>query len=186
MKRAITTIAIMALVIVCGYFSSACNSTVDTASSMTVVETTSAEDVEATPIVVETTSVKVAENEVCPEIAPESSHETVIMRDIEEATYRIWLPGDKPQTRWRCSKEVSNTFMLTEGTAVVEYNGILSSGIPDETGTVYVLANLASVSAIREICWSSELKGANKVVVCDISTYDTWFREFIERRIKTA
>ena len=179
-NKTLTTIVIIAMVLICGYFASACSAV--TASPM-VVETNAVDDVGVvTPMVVETTSVD-AEKQVYPEIVPESSVETMIMRDIEEAKYYVWLPGDKPQTRWRRSKEVSNTFMLNEGTAVVEYNGILASGIPDETGTVYVLANLASVSAIREVCWSSELQGASRVVVCDISTYDSWFREFVERRM---
>lgn len=176
-NRTITTIAIMALVLICGYFASACSISKETPS----VPTTEPAE-ETTAIIDDMTEESFSG--IYPEVIPESSHETVILSDIEEAVYHVWLPGDKPQTRWRRSKEVSNTFMLTEDTAIVEYNGILSSGMPDETGTVYVLANLASVSAIREVCWAAELKGACRVVVCDISTYDEWFDKFVERRAK--
>lgn len=178
-NRTLTTIAIIAMVLICGYFASACSAT--TASSMTSVDdvvvstTTSVED-----------SAEDAENVICPEIVPESSQETIILKDIMSSEYAVWLPGELPQTRWKRSRLTETEMVLSYKTAIVDGNCIISFGCPDDERTVYLLANLASVHAVREVCSDAELKGAERVVVCDISTYSTWFRDFTERRVTSA
>ena len=126
------------------------------------------------------------ENTIYPEIVPESSRETIILEDIMSAEYAVWLPGELPQTRWKRSRQTETEMVLSANTAIVDGNCIISFGQPNDERTVYLLANLASVNAVRDICSDAELKGAERVIVCDIQTYSTWFRDFTERRIKNA
>ena len=174
MKRNLTTFGIMVMIFVCGYLTSACDLV------------TTVEEADAAESVVSVTTVEEAENAVYPEIVPESSQETIILEDIMSAEYKVWLPGELPQTRWKRSRLTETEMVLSDKTAVVDGNCIIAFGYPDDESTVYLLANLASANAVREVCSDAELKGAERVVVCDISTYSTWFRDFTERRVTNA
>ena len=102
-----------------------------------------------------------------------------IFEDIKSSEYMVWEPGDLPGSRWKRSSERSSEMYITYQTAVVNGDQIVRFGEPDESRTLYLLANSASVKAVRTVCAEAEIKGANRVVVCDNVAYNDDFDEFI-------